>query len=230
MIPPADQQIINAFLALYCGALAEKRRAAGDGSAMPPWAEVFWLGKQVVKNPVDLWTYQEIIVETKPDVILETGASGGGSAFFFATICDLIGHGEIVTVDTVTYPELWRPHPRIRYLTGDSTSGEIAEEMRKAAAGRRTMVSLDSLHLYEHVTRELAIYAPLVSPGCYLVIEDTGIGDGPEGPDAWAGQHGPWADSAAREFARAHPEFTVDLSREKHLLTSNHRGWLRRRQ
>jgi len=168
----------------------------------------------VVKCPVDLWTYQEIICETKPDLLIETGASGGGSAFFFATLFDLIGHGRVVTVDKDHYPSLWREHPRVTYLVGDSLSPEVYGEMVRQAAGQRTMVALDSLHTLEHVRNELSIYGLLVSPGCYLVVEDTVCGLG--------------AEVATAEFVAAHPEFMVDDSSERHLLTLNRGGWLRR--
>lgn len=210
------------FHALYSGGLAQSRRDAGDASAMPPWAETYWLGKQVVKCPMDLWVYQEIIFETQPEVLIETGTSGGGSAFFFATLFDLIGCGRVVTVDKDCYPHLFREHPRITYLTGDSTSEEIASQMWAAASGKRTMVSLDSLHTYDHVSAELALYGELVSVGCYLVIEDTGMGN-----PTVAGEGG-WANRAAAEFVAANTCFSVDLSRERHLLTSNHDGWIRR--
>lgn len=213
-----DLEVIKAFHGLYAGSLAQKARDSGNHDAMPPWAEVFWLGKQVVKCPLDLWVYQEIILETKPDLIVETGTSGGGSAFFFATLFDLIGNGQIVTVDTVGYPELWSTNPRITYLTGDSTSTEVSEKIKSVAAGKRVMVSLDSLHTYDHVKKELDLYGNLTSPGCYLVVEDTG----------WGAPGEMWANHAAAEFLDSHLDFQVDTSREKHLLTSNRGGWLRR--
>lgn len=216
------EEIRAAFCGLYAGGLAQERRNAGEENAMPPWAETYWLGRQVVKCPMDLWVYQEIIAETKPDLLIETGTSGGGSAYFFATIMDRMDHGHVVTVDTVPYPELYSDHPRITYLSGDSTSDEMADKIRELAAGKRAMVSLDSLHTHDHVARELSLYADLVAADCYLVVEDTGWC----GPEAAAS--GDWASRAAAEFVASHAEFTVDLSRERHLLTSNHRGWLRR--
>lgn len=41
-----------------------------------------WLGLRIVKNPIDCWTYHEIIYETKPDVIIETGTYRGGCLIF----------------------------------------------------------------------------------------------------------------------------------------------------
>ncbi len=41
-----------------------------------------WLGTAILKCPTDLWIYQEIIYELKPDVIVETGTFNGGSAYF----------------------------------------------------------------------------------------------------------------------------------------------------
>ena len=215
-----DDEVIRQFRGLYSGKLAQNRRAAGipDHLAMPPWAETYWLGKQVVKGPMDLWVSQEIIFETRPEVLLETGTSGGGSAFFFATLFDILGRGAVITVDKDEYPHLWREHPRITYLVGDSVSDVIAQRMRADSEGRVTMVSLDSLHTREHVAKELAVYAPFVSAGQYLVVEDVaqGIHDGDL----------TWGSGAALAFMNAQPAFVRDATREKHLMTSN--LWLRR--
>lgn len=240
LFTPEQHAIISAFHALYSGGHAQSLRDTGtpDIDAMPPWTTTYWLGKQVVKSPVDLWLYQEIIFETRPELIIETGTSGGGSAYFFATILDLLyslnsqsqynNYHQIFTVDVDSYPELWPKHPRIKYHQGSSLCQPIADRFKAAAHKTRTMVSLDSLHTYDHVKQELALYAPLVSPGYYLVVEDTGspTDHTPRPPGT-----GNWCDRAVIEFLDSPlgAEFEIDYTKHRHLFTSNWNGWLRRK-
>ena len=71
---------------------------------------------------------------------------------------------------------------RIDMIQGSSTDAAIAKQVASAAAkAERVMVVLDSNHTHEHVLRELEIYAPLVTKGCYLVVCDTLIEDMPAG-------------------------------------------------
>ena len=37
------------------------------------WLETYWCGVRVQKCPLDLWVYQEILAETRPGLIVETG-------------------------------------------------------------------------------------------------------------------------------------------------------------
>lgn len=86
----------------------------------------------MAKNPLDLWIYQEILVRTRPDVIVETGALVGGSALYLASILDLMGtDGRIATVDIQEWPG--RPaHPRVRHLTGSSAGEDLAADVGSA--------------------------------------------------------------------------------------------------
>lgn len=88
------------------------------------WGNTFWLGHHVLKCPLDLWIYQEILHELRPALVVETGTYLGGSAYFLASICDLLDGGEIITVDAARQPNLPQ-HPRITYLNGTSTPSEI---------------------------------------------------------------------------------------------------------
>lgn len=185
------------------------------------FVDTFWLGIPLLKCPLDLWVYQEILHELRPDLIIETGTAGGGSALFLATMLDLIGNGKVVTVDIE--PNDKRPaHKRIQYLLGSSLSGEIADEVRRfAAKAEKVMVILDSDHKKQHVLDELKIYSPLVSRGQYLIVEDSDVNGHPVLKD-----HGPGPMEAIDEFLRHHKEFVSDPRREKFYLTFNPKGFL----
>jgi cephalosporin hydroxylase len=183
-----------------------------------------WLGTRAVKYPTDMWVYQELLVEQKPDLVVETGTYLGGSTLFIATILDALGKGEVISIDSAlgeygALPE----HPRIRYLKGSSRDERIISEVRRSAAGRAVLVILDSEHSYDHVLGELRAYGPLVGPGGYLIVEDTNVNGHPVLPD-W----GPGPMEAVRAYLGECSDFIVDRRWEKFMLTSNPCGYLRR--
>ena len=187
------------------------------------WKDTYWLGVPTQKCPLDLWVYQELLHELRPDLIVETGTAHGGSALYMACVCDQLGSGEIVTVDI--YPIEGRPeHPRITYVTGSSTEGEVVAEVERLAEGReRVLVILDSDHARDHVLDELRIYGRLVTPGSYLVVEDTNVNGHPVFPE-----HGPGPKEALETFLAETDEFETDVTREKFFMTFNPRGYLRK--
>ena len=186
------------------------------------WTEATWLGAQALKNPLDLWVYQEIVVETKPELIVETGTYRGGSALFLASLCDLVGRGEVVSIDIEPERADYPPHPRITYLGGrSSTDPAVVDEVRARAGDRPILVILDSDHSQAHVEAELATYAPLVPVGCYLIVEDSNIGQIRK--DLMPGPF-----EAIETFLAQTDEFVIDREREKFLITFNPSGYLRR--
>jgi len=186
-----------------------------------------WLGVAAQKYPADLWVYQEIICELRPDVIVETGTNWGGSALFMASICELLGHGRIVTVDIsdMSPSRATRPqHDRIVYLTGSSTSADVVAEVRRIVEGAETvMVILDSDHTRDHVVTELKIYSEFVTPGSYVIVEDTNVNGHPVFP-----AHGPGPMEAVDLFLKESRSFAPDRGREKHLVTASPKGFLKR--
>ena len=188
------------------------------------WEESRWLGVEALKTPQDLWVYQEIVVETRPDLIVETGAFRGGSALYLATVCDAIGQGGVLSIDLRLRDDL-PTHPRIEFLAGSSVDPSVIERVRGAIRdGDRVMVVVDSDHSRDHVLAELRAYGPLVTSGCYLIVEDTNINGHPAAPH-W----GPGPTEAMEEYLAEGAPFDVDRAREKFLLTFNPGGFLRRR-
>lgn len=177
----------------------------------------YWLGLAALKCPLDLWIYQEIIWETRPQVIIETGSKWGGSALFFASIYDLIGEGKVVTIDVADDASRTLLHPRITTIVGNSVSDNVIGQVRRIVGNQTAMVSLDSDHSKDHVLREMELYSEFVSPGNYLVVEDTEL-------------RGPGPGKAVKEFLRRRQDFVVDIRRGKFLLTFSRGGFLVRKQ
>lgn len=189
------------------------------------WRESKFLGFPIQKCPFDIFTYQEIIYNLKPDLIIETGTAYGGSALFMATICDSINQGKIVTIDIQKIEEP-PTHPRIKYLIGSSVSDEILNMVReevKKSHPKVVMVILDSNHSKEHVLKELYLYNEFVTPQSYLIVEDTNVNGHPVNVS-----HGPGPMEALNEFLENNQGFIVDKDMERHFLTFNPNGYLKR--
>jgi cephalosporin hydroxylase len=181
-----------------------------------------WFGYHLLKCPLDLWIYQELIVRTRPDFVIETGTFGGGSALYFAMLFDQLEHGQVITIDIERKPE-WPVHPRIIYVTGSSVDDQITTRVRQEVGNRRVMVVLDSDHHADHVYQELRAYSPLVQTGDYLIVEDTNVNKHPVAPG-----FGPGPMEAVARFLSGNKEFVIDERCERFLMTLQPRGYLRR--
>jgi len=126
-------------------------------------------GLRTWKLAADLDRYAAVIAATRPEVVVETGTKWGGSARWFEA------RGlDVVTVDIDPGPSRLARLicPRVTWVSGSSIDPDVVSEVAAAVAGRRVMVSLDAEHAAPHVAEEIRAYGPLVSPGCYLVVED----------------------------------------------------------
>jgi cephalosporin hydroxylase len=222
-----------------------KQRINGNGSntALKQAAQAFntesnkarysynfsWMGRPIIQYPQDMIAMQEIIWELKPDLIIETGIAHGGSLIYYASLLELIGKGEILGIDIDIREHNRREieaHPmfkRIRMLQGSAIDEKLVEQVKEAAKGKQTvLVSLDSNHTHEHVLRELELYAPLVTPGSYIVVFDTIVEDLPEGymnePRPWGVGNNP--KTAVWEFLKNNDQFEIDTAIDNKLLIS----------
>ncbi len=84
----------------------------------------------------------------------------------------------MVSVDIGEWPD--RPaHPRLTYLTASSTDPEVVAQWPSGPRRLDAAAVLDSGHRRGHVLAELRAYAPMVTPGSYLVVEDTNVNGHP---------------------------------------------------
>jgi cephalosporin hydroxylase len=142
-----------------------------------------WLGVPIIQLPADVLAMQEVIWQTQPDVIIETGVARGGSVIFSASLLSIIGKGKVIGVDIdirAHNRDTIDKHPqaaRITLIQGSSIAPETIDRVKaEIPADATVMVLLDSDHSRDHVLAELRAYAPLVSLGHYLICADTILG------------------------------------------------------
>jgi cephalosporin hydroxylase len=214
-LSPADREVVDRFTSMF----VESRNT---------WQRNKWLGIATLQNPLDAWVTQEIITETKPDFIVETGTFAGGSALLWATVLDQVNpKGRVLTIDVTDVSQgarklpLWSRH--CEFLHGSSVAPEIVEQVKRKVGKRSAMVILDSLHTKEHVLNELRAYAPLVHPGGYVIVQDA-VFNGHPVKGGWG--EGPY--EAIDAFLAENDAFVADRDREHLLMTFNPHGFLRR--
>ncbi len=183
----------------------------------------YWMGIKTAKCPMDMWTYQEILFETKPDLIIETGTLSGGSALYFAQMLDMIGKGKVITIDINARKNL-PAHPRIKYYTGSSISDItlkfVDEEVKDCAS---VLVILDADHKADFKLKEMNLYKEYVTNGNYLIAEDSCFDHYPAWPE-----YGPGPATAIKKFIKENKAFEIDLTKEKHMISFAPRGFLKK--
>lgn len=188
-----------------------------------------WAGLPVIQFPQDIIALQEIIWETRPDLIIETGVARGGSMMFYASMLELLGgEGKVLGIDIDIRPHNRRAieshvfSPRVDLIEASSTDGDTVEKVQRyCERAPKVMVVLDSHHTHAHVLSELECYSRFVTPGCYLVVLDTIIEDMPADafPDRpWGPGNNP--NTAVREFLATTDRFEVDKALDNKLLIS----------
>jgi cephalosporin hydroxylase len=176
-----------------------------------------WFGRPIIQLPEDMIRAQEAIYRVKPDAIVETGIAHGGSLIFYASLCKAIGKGRVVGIDIEIRPhnrEAIESHELFEYITlieGSSTDPDVVRHVYEAVGDAGSvLVMLDSNHTKEHVLAELEAYAPLVSPGSYIVAAD-GIMAQVAGASRTAADW-TWNNpkEAAEEFVASHEGFQIE--------------------
>lgn len=195
-----------------------------------------WMGRPIIQLPQDMVAMQELIWQIKPDLIIECGIAHGGSIIYYASMMELVGHGEVLGIDRDIRPhnrEAIESHPmakRIRMIEGSSIDPAVVAQVRALAEGKKVIVVLDSNHTHEHVLAELRAYAPLTSLDSYCVVMDTVVEDMPA--DAFPDR--PWGvgdnpRTAVWAYLKETEDFVIDAAvHNKLLITVARDGYLRR--
>jgi cephalosporin hydroxylase len=189
------------------------------------WKDVSWLGRPVGRPPTDLFIYQEMLSEARPDWVVDTGTGNGGRAFFLATICELLGHGKVVSVGKAPKDGERPTHPRLVHIAGEPTSAEVAAEVHQLVGSPgNAMLVLGSRTDRRRTVLEFDTYADLVPTGSFVVVEDTMVNGNPVWPEFGPGP----AEGVRAIMQTTDGHFVVEPAFERFGLTFNPAGFLKR--
>lgn len=181
----------------------------------------------VGEDAQDLMYLQHLVFSVRPAVIVETGTYKGGLTFFFSTLMDALGlDGRILSIDKnspdrvhdaswfcpvcescirVWETEAWNRH--VEFYQGWADDRELyrSVRMRVGELSGPVLVNLDACHEHDCVYVEILLYAPLVTLGSYLVVQDVKL-------DRLWGK--PAVHAAVAKFLKSSPDFLRDRSME----------------
>jgi len=167
------------------------------------FSAVSWLGVSMQQTPNDAFVIADMMWRLKPDLLIELGTSGGGSAHFFAHVMKQYNRGaRILTMDPAekgagaqggplvpwnsAAVRKFCPHCRAANETAVWKSGmikflrmrpdtpealSVAEAM--ASQAKTVFVIEDSTHERNVVLANIKSYGRFVTPGSYMLVQDT---------------------------------------------------------
>jgi len=194
----------------------------------------YWLGVKIQKTSSDLMILHNIIFEKMPDTIIECGTGSGGSAYYMASLMELLKiNGKVISIDRLKCPQTacykrssveidgkkfffdslaYRSpiHPKLELIQSDCL------EVNLPKLGKKVMVVLDCDHYSAHVFKELEKFSSLVTPGQYIIVEDAGMNR--------ISDNGPAA--AIKKFLSRNKNFVADKSKLKYGISDNLASYL----
>ncbi len=194
-------------------------------------------GLPIIQTPADIIAQQEVIWETKPTIIIETGVARGGSLINSAMSLELNGgRGFVLGIDIDIRShnrkkiEEHKFSDRIKLFQGSSVDKGIFDKVTSLIEPTdRVMLVLDSNHTYEHVLAELTLWAEIVTEGCYLVVADTMLHFATQevsGSTTWRSGDDPL--TALNQYIKSTNKFIPDDEiNGKLVLSSSFKGYMR---
>jgi len=156
-----------------------------------------------VKSPFDYVLYQMLIFRLRPDLIIEIGTHKGGTALYLADLLNETGKGLLHTIDLPENQEdpSLHQHPRISVFKNgfrDYPTDSLSQYPC-------ILVIEDGSHQFADTLEAMEKFAPYVTPGSYLLVEDGIVTEMGIDKDFDGGPQ-----KAIHRFLATHTEFSID--------------------
>ena len=129
------------------------------------WNKHKWKGLTLMKDPMTLSIYLQLIQNLKPKTIVEFGTYKGGSALWIYDMCKALKlKAKVTTVDVVKFKS---PHRNIEFLHKDAHHFKI-KDLKNL---KSPMLVIEDCH--ENTLNLLNMFGSIMKKGDFFIIEDT---------------------------------------------------------
>ena len=130
-----------------------------------------WRGTPLMKNAFDFAMYPALIAELRPRTVFEIGSGLGASAVWFADTLSFCGiDGKVYSVDRL---KAKMEHPKVTFFQGDCSDPVRLFHPELLHSQPHPWLVVEDAH--HNVTAVLGHMHGFLSPGDYLVVEDTDV-------------------------------------------------------
>lgn len=131
----------------------------------------------------EFWEFLQYVLEIKPQVVLELGASHGGTTLIWQEVASKVislEYGRILCPDHFSQsalglaggiPDSWFNTDVVSFLVMDSHAPETLDFI-KGLVPQVDVLFIDGDHSYEGVKQDWEMYSPLVRPGGLVGFHD----------------------------------------------------------
>ena len=146
--------IINKHITNYCQEIKWSK-----------WNKHKWKGLTLMKDPMTLSIYLQLIQNLKPKTIVEFGTYDGGSSLWMYDMCKALDlETKVITVDIV---KVKSPHKNIEFLHKDVYNFQI-KDLKNL---KSPMLVFEDCHA--NTLNLLNMFESVMTKGDFFIIEDT---------------------------------------------------------
>jgi len=153
-----------------------------------------FMGVPLQQDPSDAFALMDMIYRIKPDLIIELGTAGGGASFFYAFLMQIYNpKARVITMDPKRTRDwnwytiskicphcveakstpLWKNGVITFFNALPETKVDEVKQLIAKWGSKTIMVIEDGNHRTSAVKANIEAYAQFVTPGSYLVVQDT---------------------------------------------------------
>lgn len=140
--------------------------------------EYRYRGIRMLKHPIEIALYMQLLWEQKPGTVIEIGSHSGGTAVWIGDMLNTFGlPGRVVSIDLIPPTPPYCP-ANVTFRKGNANDlGRVLTTDLFATLSRPWLIIEDASHQYTDTLAVLQFFDRFLRRGEYIVVEDASVSE-----------------------------------------------------